>query len=208
MSAKRKAKRKPPVLTAKVGRSSSVFKDILFLYASPGDVIADVTYGQGAFWEEIPEGRYRVVRSDLAKGDRIDFRTLPYDDDYCDALVLDPPWMQGGRRKTGDTNNTYSRYQNIPSNSFALARLYGGGLLEAARVLRPKGIIIIKCQDQVEGGKQRWTHIQLMLLLNMFGFEVEDLFVMVNPGSPMMRHKHQEHARKNHSYFIVGRLMR
>ncbi len=48
------------VLSAYANPNAEVFPRILDLYVRPGCVVADVTYGKGAFWRRIPEGRYRL----------------------------------------------------------------------------------------------------------------------------------------------------
>lgn len=57
---------------------------ILTLYVPPGSVIADVTYGKGAFWKDVDLSTYRFLPSDLSQG--IDFRHLPYRDREIDCL--------------------------------------------------------------------------------------------------------------------------
>ena len=69
-------------------------------------------------------------------------------------------------------------------------------------MLKPKGILALKTQDEIESGKQVWRHFDLRFL---WGFKLIDLFVVTMIGKPLMRHKHQKHARKNHSYFMVYR---
>ena len=77
--------------SAHVDGNGSVFPQILDLYVLPGSRIADVTFGKGAFWREIAEGRYEVLATDLDMG--IDCRDLPYRCRSVDCVVLDPPYM-------------------------------------------------------------------------------------------------------------------
>jgi hypothetical protein len=75
---------------------------------------------------------------------------------------------------------------------------------EAYRVLKPKGVYIVKCQDEVCAGKQRLTHVEIINELFTYGFTIEDLFVLLRTGKPgVSRLLKQRHARKNHSYFLV-----
>ena len=76
--------------------------------------------------------------------------------------------------------------------------------VEAYRVLRPGGVYIVKCQDEVCANKQRLTHVELINHLTGLGFIIDDLFVVVRRGKPgVSRMVRQVHARKNHSYFLV-----
>jgi hypothetical protein len=122
-----------------------------------------------------------------------------------DCLILDPPYMHGGPTIKASLNNCY---HNANTGHESVIRLYAGGLLEAARVLRKKGLCIVKSQDETESGKQRFSHVELIHLLEMSGFVVVDLFVMVQSTIPITRKGSQKSARKNHSYALVARSRR
>lgn len=192
-----------PILTAHVGTNADLFPRILELYVREGSVIADVTYGKGVFWQQVDVGKYDLLNSDLR--DATDCRNLPYEDASIDALVLDIPYMHGGRGIKPSINDCY---HNDNTSHEGVIRKYAGGLLEAARVLRKKGSVIVKCQDEIESRKQRLSHVEIIDLLKLFGFEIVDLFVLVQHGVPAMRWPYQHHARKNHSYAIVARFRR
>jgi hypothetical protein len=194
-----------PVFTCRQGENARTFAEILGLYVEPGETIADVTHGKGAFWSEVPPGRYEVRATDLMTG--TDFRNLPYPDATLNALVLDPPYMSGGSGVKESLNGCYRNAEETRSPQ-ATFRLYLAGILEAARCLRKGGILILKCQDAVESHVQWLVHHDLLTALPLIGFRIEDLFVLHQKSQPIMRHRRQEHARKNHSYFIVGRLVR
>jgi hypothetical protein len=88
----------------------------------------------------------------------------------------------------------------------AVLDLYFRGSQEAHRVLRPDGIFIVKCQDEVCANTQRLTHVEIINELTDIGFAVEDLFVVMRRNKPgVSRVLKQVHARKNHSYFLVFR---
>ena len=192
-----------PILTALMGSNADLFPKILELYIPEGSIIADVTYGKGAFWRNIDTNLYDLRATDLLTG--TDFRHLPYEAQSIDGVILDPPYMHGGPTIKASLNDCY---HNANTGHESVIRLYAGGLLEAARVLRKKGICIVKCQDETESGKQRFSHVELIQLLTMFGFAVVDQFLMVQSTIPITGKGPQKSARKNHSYFIVGRFRR
>lgn len=99
-------------------------------------------------------------------------------------------------------------YRNQNTSHESVIRLYAGGILEAARVLRKKGRIFIKCQDEIESGKQCMSHVEIIQLLELFGFRLLDLFTLVQATRPAMRESYQKTARKNHSYMLVGEFRR
>jgi hypothetical protein len=203
------------VTSALVGGNAEIFARILALHVPAGSLVADVTYGQGVFWREVPPGRYRLLASDLRTG--TDFRALPHADASIDALVLDPPYMEGLLRENAATRPGLGshaamrdRYsgggEGTPGARWhaAVLALYLAGAAEARRVLRDHGLFIVKCQDEVSANRQELTHVQLVNALADMGFYARDLFVLVRANRPAVaRLLRQVHARKNHSYFLV-----
>jgi tRNA G10 N-methylase Trm11 len=203
------------VHSAFVGPNSELFPKILKLHVPKSSVIADVTYGKGIFWKNVPQGEYHLYPSDIQTG--VDCRTLAYKDETVDCVVLDPPYMEGlFRRKTshmaGDGN--YQAFRDTYSNGEAQngGAKYHGAVLdlyfkagkEAYRILKKEGILIVKCQDEVSANRQELTHIQIINHYANMGFYCKDLFVIVRTNKPAIsRLIKQVHARKNHSYFLI-----
>src|SRR3989344_401377 len=206
------------VLSAHIANNGKDFPEILKLHVPPGSTVADVTYGLGVFWKEVPKQNYKLLATDLKTG--VDCRKLPYKDRSIDCLVLDPPYMEGLFRK--DTrhlagNGTYKAFRSAYSNGQttnggpkyhdAVLDLYFKAGKEASRVLKKNGIMIVKCQDEVSANKQRLTHVELINEYAKMGFFCKDLFVVERQNKPAVsRLKKQVHARKNHSYFLVFQL--
>jgi hypothetical protein len=200
------------VFTAYQGRNDEVFPHVISLYLAPGSTVADVTYGRGVFWRQVPKGRYRLLPTDLASG--VDCRKLPYGTGTIDGVVLDPPYMhtpggtahvnhqsyEGYYRNNQAGNGTGKKYHE------AVLDLYFHAGREACRALRSEGIFIVKCQDEVCANQQRLTHVEIINAYAGLGLVCEDLFVVVRRGRPgVSRVLVQAHARKNHSYFLVFR---
>jgi len=213
-------------------QNSIVLAELLDLYLPPPCRIADVTYGTGAFWRPMPKDtmfmdpygvhwlhpQYReIYPSDLFSipNNHTDFRKLPYKDEYMDGLIIDPPYAgtgshgENGKKKSASgcidgfgNDKLGSRYVDD------IIRLYCEGINEAYRVVKPKGFIFVKCQDQIESGKQRLVHNDLSTLLTLLGWNIENLIVVETENTPMMRHDYQLHARTSHSYFLIARKRR
>ena len=192
-----------PILTAVTGTNADLIPEIFSLHVAKGSVVADVTYGRGVFWRNIDASQYNLLKSDLSQG--VDFSRLPYADRSIDVLILDPPYMHGGATVKESINKCY---KNNNTSHESVIRLYTSGILEAARVLKSKGKIIVKTQDEIESGVQRWSHVEVMQILTMLGFRLLDMFVLVQSTLPAMRESYQKTARKNHSYAIVGEFRR
>ncbi|MBI5300793.1 MAG: site-specific DNA-methyltransferase [Chloroflexi bacterium] len=201
--------------SAHIGTNADLFPKILELHVPHGAVVADITYGLGVFWRNVPKEKYVLKATDLKTG--VDFRQLPYPDRSIDCVVLDPPYMEGLLRRTKEHLGgvgTYHSFRNAYSDGngsdngpkwhAAVLDLYFKGGREAYRILRREGIFIVKCQDEVSAGKQHLTHVELINEYAKLGFYAKDLFVLVRPNNASVsRILKQVHARKNHSYFLV-----
>ena len=217
------------VFSAYAGDNSIIFPKILDLHVPKDSLIADVTYGKGVFWKSVPSGRYRVLGSDISlkKGlrvpdfiklsDKVDCRSLPYDDGSLNCVVLDPPYMEGLYRSSegnlaGDGTHAAFRHHyssgktthDGPKWHDAVVDVYMKAGRESYRCLKDNGICIVKCQDEVSANKQRLTHVEIITGYESLGFYTKDLFVVVRQNKAgVSRLIKQEHARKMHSYFLV-----
>lgn len=173
-------------------------------------VVLDVTWGRGVFWRRFTEHRrFTLIGSDLRPLPGVnlvaDFRRLPCADASIDIVVFDPPYVHVGRgghyldsRYGGTATTTGFTHRDI-------MKLYGDGLREAMRVLRPNGQVWVKCADEIESGRQCWTSCELFEIAEALGFEVQDMWMLVrktiNPG----RWRRQLHARKVNSWLWIFR---
>ncbi len=213
-----KPKRKSPagvasnklIFTAHHGTNADVFPYVLSLYVPKGSKVADVTYGNGVFWKRVPEGTFELLPTDLVDG--VDARTLPYPDQSLDCVVFDPPYMHTPGGTAYVNHQSYERYYRNNSATSdkkyheAVLDLYFSAAKESHRVLRPDGIYIVKCADEVCASQQRLTHVELINEFQTYGFVIEDLFILTRLTRPgVSRLLRQAHARKTHSYFLVFR---
>lgn len=203
------------VVTSYRGGNAEVFPRVLSLYVPRGAKVADVTWGKGVFWKNVPEGAYEILATDLQTG--VDCRDLPYADESIDAVILDPPYMEGlfrSKQSQMAGKGTHSSFRASYSDSKAspagpkyhdaVLDLYLSAGKEAARVLKDRGILIVKCQDEVSANRQRLTHVEIINEYEGYGFQTEDIFVVTRTNRPgVSRMLRQRHARKNHSYFLV-----
>ena len=196
-----------PIYTAKTGTNADQFPEILEIYVPLGSKVLDMTYGKGVFWRNV-EG-YDLYTNDL------DLELGEYSYDFADieqfianrfkAVVFDPPYASRSSNKNSLVGSMYKNKEHGIATVEGMMQSYRDGMSEAHKLLIDKGILIVKCQDEISSGKQQWNHITILNTANNIGFLAEDLFVMVRSSRPMMRHPYQLHARKNHSFWWIFR---
>lgn len=204
------------VMSASLSGNADIFPRILTLHVPEGARIADVTYGSGVFWKDVDLTRYTLIPSDIADG--IDCRNLPYESSSLDAIVIDPPYMEGllrsekSHKAGGGSHAAFRKYYSNGDEvseggakwHAAVSDLYYKAGNEALRVLKDNGVAIVKCQDEVSANRQWLTHVEIINYYESIGFYTKDLFVVVRMNRAVIaRLKKQVHARKNHSYFLV-----
>lgn len=204
------------IYTARRETNAAFFRDILSLYVADGAAVTDLTWGLGNFWTLVDTRRWRLTRIDKYRPADIQASccAVPLEDGTQDVVVFDPPYVLPMGTRPGAKHNLYAELRRDMEDRFGLTgsdlderfgitahgpqtedeidALYAGGMAEAHRILKPKGLLILKTMDT-----SRWRHVSLA---NTPGWRLIDLFIVVNspPGV-----KHQKHARKNHSYFMV-----
>lgn len=182
-------------------------------------VTFDPTYGLGKFWtkwrpQTLIGSDLNVVRSPIGRS--IDFTDTGWDDNSFDAVVLDPPYKLNGT-STG-------KGSSVSDHSYGVEdyrtwqdrhRLIRGGITESLRVLKPGGLLLVKCQDQVCSGQKRWQTREFAEHAETLGRNreaddfkpacrlVDQLHLMGHRKQPPGRR--QVHAQQNFSTLMVFR---
>lgn len=114
-------------------------------------VVLDATYGEGVWWT-VYRPRH-LIAHDLHTLDGVDFTALPEVDGSIDVVAFDPPYKLNGT-PTPEVDGRYGLHEYVPwQDKHALIR---EGITECVRVLRSRGVLLVKCQDQVCSGQVRW----------------------------------------------------
>lgn len=185
-----------------------VIKNIMSLYIIDRFDL-DCTYSRGLFWKDLPQPR---IKTDLVPitDDTIqaDSEHLPFDDNSMETIMYDPPFVISGKlyKENKDGSSViakrfegYTTYEKLTTN-------YYNTLTELYRVCNKNGLVVMKCQDTVSGGKNHFTHAMVMSMAMKIGFYPRDLFILLAKmriNSFGGKWNKQEHARKYHSYFWV-----
>lgn len=192
--------------------NAEMMRRIIALYGRPGMTILDPMTGPGVFWKAVDTEAYDLHRTDIAGGGP-DARSLPWGDCTVHMVVLDPPYRyvedrttsEGLRMAENDIYNLASLRSAPLKGHDAVMALYRESMMEAVRVLKHGGYLVVKCQDTITDGRQQWVHVDLMKDAPSLGVEVIDLAVVTPSQVPPTRWKTQRTLRKAHSYFIVYR---
>lgn len=178
-----------------------LLKAILELHVGTPTFDLDPMYFKGNFYKSIPEPKYKFDISPVVLGcEQGDARNLPLKDSSASSMILDPPFMFGNHGKqrqyySARTHTMYDDYADLLGN-------YQGIIKEAKRVLKPKGILVFKCQDFTDS-KTTMTHILVHNLAVSSGFYAKDIAILVKPLKVWDSTKKQRHFRKIHTYFWV-----
>lgn len=178
-------------------------------YLNDTDAILDPTYGLGVFWSEWrPTNLYT---SDLNPekigpfGEVSDFTDLPWDDGAFDAVVFDPPYKLNGT----PTDSVDSRYGvDVPARWQDRLRLCRDGITECLRVVRPGGMLMVKCMDQVVSGAKVYQTIQFTHHAQSMGAQLVDQLHMVVTPRPQPPGRRQVHSQGNYSTMLVFKKMK
>lgn len=169
-------------------------------YLKHGAKIADVTYGLGNWWTLWDPGN-DFWPSDLYSCDDMvsdyDFCTLPYQDNEFDFVCFDPPYKLNGTDQGEGQRYGIADHATV-GDRYSIIRQ---GLHECNRILKPHGILLFKCQDQVSSGKVHWQTIDFH---NYAHFVLEmnliDMFHMFGNSRPQ---RTQVHSRRNYSSLMI-----
>lgn len=182
--------------------NAALIADVAKLYIGPDDVVLDPTYGRGNWWKTFTPAR--LITHDIRQ-DGVDFRALPEADDTIDVVAFDPPYVCTGGRDTStiaDFNDRFGLHET-PRTPDALADMIATGIKEAARVLRMRGHLLVKCKDYVWSGKFfAGTHFVTCAALDC-GLELVDRFEHIGRPGPQPPRDRQVHARRNLSTLLV-----
>lgn len=178
-----------------------IINNILKLYNKGKPIDFDPCYNKGGFY------RNGVVQEPEIKGDikpllqgveKMDVTKLPFENKF-NCIIFDPPFLAGGGQ-TGKISQRFGSFRNVDEMKSFLK----DALSELHCALKNRGILIVKCQDIVNGRRNYMIHNDILNLAGdkYFEFEILDLFVLLAKSRPT-KLKNQQHARKFHSYFIV-----
>tara|TARA_R110002012_G_scaffold157227_1_gene318332 strand:- start:50 stop:667 length:618 start_codon:yes stop_codon:yes gene_type:complete len=183
-----------------------IIRDILYLHCNNNPIECDATYSTGNFYKKgLTKPKYKFdIAPQSTEVVKACSTNLPLNDSSINVLMFDPPFMFEKRKR--ENENIMNKRFTMYNNGFKeLKHHYKKSLLEFSRVLKPKGILIFKCQDYTDS-KTTLTHTYVYKWAKKVGFYAKDLFILLSRGAIANKNLKQRHARKYHSYFYVFQL--
>jgi hypothetical protein len=169
---------------------------------------ADITYGNGSFYKNIPQPDLKFDIDPQVDGVvKASSTNLPVDDSSLSSVVFDPPFLtyiKQAREHDSVMAKRYGGYWRYDE----LEDHYKQTLKEAHRILCKKGVLVFKCQDIIHNHRMHPTHINVCKWADGM-FRLKDLFILAAKSRMSLPEKEgeakrvQKHARIHHSYFMI-----
>ena len=199
-------KNAPEVVKSVYYNQDDILRSIVRLHCHNG-FACDVTYGNGAFYKNIPEPQLKFDLDPQCVGVITACSSkLPLQNDSVENVVFDPPFLTYIRAKREGNGNMLlaSRFSGYWSYA-DLEKHYTETLAELRRCLIAGGVLVFKTQDIIHNHKMHCTHANVINWASERGFRLLDLFIL--PAKHRLpapnRAGTQKHARIFHSYFLV-----
>jgi hypothetical protein len=177
---------------------------------------ADLTYNIGAIHNDfkIPmvRGDLQIQSSDKQVPERrmnlnADCQQLPFQNGTFNSIMIDGPFGIGcgpSMKKPKKGSNIIIKRFGAFRTGEVLFNFYKNTMKECARVLKKKGVLILKIQPVVGSGKQWMTHAFCMFIGQTFGlYPKDEMILLAKQRLESSKVKNQQHARKYQAYFYV-----
>lgn len=179
--------------------NGEMIRDVARLNYLHGSVL-DLTYGYGGFWR-VWRPVWLVTNDRYVEGcdHAWDYRNLPCADDAFDSVVFDPPYKLNGTPMLGEQDVRYGTDKRTSRDDVMIDMTLG--LQESLRVASK--FVLVKCQDQVEGGQRRWQTDWMTRVADDCGARKVDRFDIGVAGRPQPKGRRQLTSRSKHSTLLV-----
>ena len=195
-----------------------ILYNIMQLYNDGKPFECDMTYSSGKFYDR--GGEFAIPQPSLKFDVMPQFDDvvkiepwgkLPLDDNSLSSMVIDLPFIIAPRNSPSCMAENEKDGSNIIFKRFSsyypaleLYQSYWHWLEETYRVLRPDGLCVFKCQDNVSGGKFHNVSSFSFMVAHKLGFTIEDKFILEAKSRLISgKVKKQMHARNYTSVFWV-----
>ena len=173
---------------------------IMTLYNNRKPFECDLTASKCVFWKSLPTPQYLFDMYPQIEGVQQLYEVDKFNDGFFNSIVFDLPFLIG-RDTSYIMKDRFTYFNDVQSlykaNDEMLQRSY--------RLLKDKGLLVVKTMDFNHGGKQLWVSDYIVQQASKLGLELIDKFILLAKNRLMGRAHAQKTARKYHSYFFVFR---
>lgn len=186
------------------GSTHEILLSIMSLYNNSKSIECDLTYSKGVFWKDIQSPKYKFDKFPIDENVRPLSETEKLPDNSFSSIIFDLPFLVKDEKsaKSSLVSQRFDSFRSVDElfhiNSEMLALSY--------RLLKDKGLLVIKTMDIYHNGRQYWISDFVNGKAIETGFILIDRFILISKSkllSPSGRVQHC--ARKWHSYFLVYR---
>lgn len=184
-----------------------IIRDILVLHNGGAGIEVDITYSIGNFYKKgiVEQPVYKFDKYPKAEDIRQLESVLPFENNSIQSIMCDLPFVISKGPSLSENiegqNITHNRFGSF-ENPTELFTCYEHWINESFRVLKPNGILIFKCQDQISSGKNYTISYFSMDRAIKAGFNIRDCFILLaKQRITSGKWINQFHSRKWHSYF-------
>ena len=182
--------------------TNEILLSIMSLYNNSQLIECDLTYSKGVFWEKIQSPKFKFDKFPIDENVRPLSETEKLPDNSFSSIIFDLPFLVKDEKsaKSSLISQRFDSFRSVDElyhvNSEMLALSY--------RLLKDKGLLVIKTMDIYHNGRQYWVSDYVVTKAIETGFTLIDKFILLSKSkllSPSGRVQHC--ARKWHSYFFV-----
>lgn len=206
-----------------MGNDRDALEVLFSVHAPDRPQILDCTFNSGKMWKGIRE-TFNPVTMDIDPSHGTDyvgdFLCLAdvVGDRRFDVLVFDPPHLPHAAASENSSShpNVVKWRGNYGLNNTGCTErdgdsvngLFAPFLKQAAKVVKPGGVVFCKISDMVHNHRYRWQHVDLILAADEAGMTACDMLVKIDPCGGNLKSskwKNVHHLRRNHSFWLVVR---
>lgn len=186
---------------------TAILSGILRLYCNNTLTFdCDLTTSEGVFY------KYGIPRPALCYDKYpVDDSVKPLEEAFklpngsFNSVVIDLPFMVQGSPTLKSVDSIMLNRFNFFETNEELYQTNAEMITLAYRLLKPKGLLVMKTQDYWKAGKQEWVAHYVINEAYQVGFELLDQFLLIAKTKLLKSAYRQLCARKMHSYFLVFR---
>lgn len=178
-----------------------ILANILKLYVGNETFDCDLTYSIGVFYRNIPAPQLKYDKYPQIVGVKQLDDAYNIEDCSLNSVIYDLPFItkQGVEVEKSAIANRFNCFHSasemLQTNDVMLTLSH--------KILKKKGILVIKTMDTCYAGKQIWVSDYVIQKATSMGFELLDKFILLSNKRHLRFTGEQRHARKYHSYFLV-----